>query len=128
MRIVGDPLSREVILHGFHAWQNMANVSQGSSQVCKHHPVSTLWDVAGVVKVWYDGINQYPFFTNPMLRQRCHKGKMVCLHKICQRGHLTSQGQPVQVRVSSALVNGTPGIEFLLVDPGSSRITGTYSH
>ena len=61
VRIVGDPLSRKVILHGFHAWQNMANVSQGSSQVCKHHPVSTLWDLAGVVKVWYDGINQYPF-------------------------------------------------------------------
>ncbi len=28
----------------------------------------------------------------------------------------------------TTLVNGTPGIEFLLVDPGSSRITVTYSH
>lgn len=84
-----------------------------------------------------------------MPRPRCHKGKKVCLHKICQRGPLTSQGQPVQVRVSSAqlrtgvffecrglglrlqnfqLVNETAGIEILFVDLGPSKITVTYSH
>ena len=136
VRIVGDPLSRKAILHGFHdkIWQMCRRARHKSASTTRsaRFGMSQAWWKCGMTisiitltetniapenrasqketsiptihfQVRAVSFREDNFFvTNPMPRPRCHKGKKVCLHKICQRGPLTSQGQPVQVRVSSA--------------------------
>lgn len=111
----------------------MADVSQGSSQVCKHHPVSTLWDVAGVVKVWYDDINYFFDQSNAEaemsqgedgmppqdLPERAPYFSRAASSGVGQFGTTGRFGLRLQ---NFQLVNGTAGIEILLVDPGPSAM------